>query len=71
MMMYDYDGQRIFGDLVGLKLPDIRLTGEETPKNLTQETCEKIYICRFILQERNIYIFLFNLFVRCSLRKIK
>ena len=30
----------IFGDLVGLKLPDIRLTGEEKPrKNLTQETC--------------------------------
>ena len=30
----------IFRDLVGLKLPDIRLTGEEKPqKNLTQETC--------------------------------
>ena len=30
----------IFGDLVGLKLPDIRLTGEEKPqKNLTKETC--------------------------------
>ena len=30
----------IFGDLMGLKLPDIRLTGEEKPrKNLTQETC--------------------------------
>ena len=40
MMMDDYDGQMIFGDLVGLKLPDIRLTGEEKPrKNLTQETC--------------------------------
>ena len=27
----------MFGDLVGLKLPDIRLTDEETPrKNLTQ-----------------------------------
>ena len=40
MMMNDYDGQIIFGDLVGLKLPDIRLTGEEQPrKNLTQETC--------------------------------
>ena len=36
----DDDGQMIFGDLVGLKLPDIRLTGEEKPrKNLTQETC--------------------------------
>ena len=30
----------IFWDLVGLKLPDICLTGEEKPqKNLTQETC--------------------------------
>ena len=36
----DNDGQMIFGDLVGLKLPDICLTGEEKPrKNLTQETC--------------------------------
>ena len=40
MMMDDYDGQMIFGDLVILKLPDIRLTGEEKHrKNLTQETC--------------------------------
>ena len=40
MMMDDYDGQMIFWDLVGLKLPDIRLAGEEKPrKNLTQETC--------------------------------
>ena len=32
-----YDGQMIFGDLVGLKLPDNYLTGEEKPrKNLTQ-----------------------------------
>ena len=39
MMMDDYDGQMIFGDLVGLKLPDIRHTGEEKPrKNLSQET---------------------------------
>ena len=29
MMMDDYDSQRIYEDLVGLKLPDIRLTGEE------------------------------------------
>ena len=27
----DYDGQIIFGDLVGLKLPDICLIGEEKP----------------------------------------
>ena len=40
MMMDDNDGQIIFGDLVGLMLPDIHLTGEEKPrKNLTQETC--------------------------------
>ena len=40
MMMDNYDYQMIFGDLVGLKLPDIRLTGEEKPrKNLTQESC--------------------------------
>ena len=32
MMMDDNDGQMIFGDLVGLKLPDIRLTGEENPE---------------------------------------
>ena len=39
-MIDDYDGQMIFGDPVCLKLPDIRLTGEEKPrKNLTQETC--------------------------------
>ena len=39
MMMDDYGGQMIVGDLVGLKLPAIRLTGEEkTRKNLTQET---------------------------------
>ena len=36
----DYDGQMIFGDLRGLKFPDICLTGEEKPrKHLTQETC--------------------------------
>ena len=30
----------IFGDLVGLKLPDIFLTGEKKPlMNLSQETC--------------------------------
>ena len=40
MMMDDYGGQMIFGDLMDLKPPDIRLTGEEKPRrNLTQETC--------------------------------
>ena len=39
-MKDDDEGQMIFGDLVGLKLPDICLTGEEKPrKNFTQETC--------------------------------
>ena len=33
MLMDDYDGQMIFGDLVGLKVPDIRLTDEENPEN--------------------------------------
>ena len=28
----DNDGQMIFGDLGGLKLPDIRLTGVEKPR---------------------------------------
>ena len=39
--MDDCEGQMIFGDLMGLKLPDICLTGEEKHqvKNLTQETC--------------------------------
>ena len=31
MMDDDNDVQIIFGDLVGLKLPDISLTGEEEP----------------------------------------
>ena len=40
MMDDDNDGQMIFGDLGGLKFPDICLTGKEKPrKNLTQETC--------------------------------
>ena len=40
MSMDDNDGQMIFGDLRGLKLPDICLTAKEKPgKNLTQETC--------------------------------
>ena len=40
-MSMDYnDGQMIFWDLGGLKLPDICLTDEKKPrKNLTQETC--------------------------------
>ena len=40
MIMDDYDGQMMFRDLVGLKLPDIRLTDEEKPrKKPHQETC--------------------------------
>ena len=40
-MMIDYDdGQMTFGDIGGLKLPDICHTDEEKPrKNLTQESC--------------------------------
>ena len=39
MIMDDDDGQMIFGDLMGLKLPDNRPTDEEKlRKNLTQET---------------------------------
>ena len=30
--MDDYDGQMIFGELMGLKLPDICLTGEGNPR---------------------------------------
>ena len=32
MIMDDNDGQMIFGDLGGLKLPDICLTAEEKPR---------------------------------------
>ena len=32
MIMDDYDGQMMFGDLMGLKLPDIRLTDDEKPR---------------------------------------
>ena len=32
MIMDDDDGQMIFRDLMGLKLPDIHLTGEEKPR---------------------------------------
>ena len=36
----DNDGQMIFADPGGQKLPDICLTGEEKPReNLIQETC--------------------------------
>ena len=36
------DGQMTFGDLGGLKLPDICLTGEEKPrKNLTQKNVSR------------------------------
>ena len=40
MIMDDYDGQMIFEGLVGLKLSDICLTGEEKSRgSLAQETC--------------------------------
>ena len=39
MIMDDDDGQMIFGDLGGLKLPDMSCGEEKPRKNLTQETC--------------------------------
>ena len=44
MIMDDNDGQMIFGDLGGLKLPDICLTGEEklrktSPRKLVPTRC--------------------------------
>ena len=46
----DYDGQMIFGDLGGLKFPDICHTGEEKPrKNLTQETRPDKRACYHLL----------------------
>ena len=40
MIMDDNDGEMKFGNLGGLKLPNICLTCEEKPrKNLTQESC--------------------------------
>ena len=40
LMNDDNDGQMIFGDLGGLKLPDICLTGEEKPRERPHpETC--------------------------------
>ena len=40
MIMDDNGGQMIFGDLEGLKFPDICLKGEEKPrKNNTHQTC--------------------------------
>ena len=54
MMRDDNDGQMIL-DLVGLKLPDIHLTGEEKPrKNLTQETCPASKIQVHLILEINI-----------------
>ena len=51
MSMDDNDGQMIFGDLGGLKLPDICLTGEEKPrKNLTQETCPDRSRANFLVE---------------------
>ena len=52
----DNDGQMIFGDLGGLKLPDICLTGEEKPqKNLTQETSPNLGSNPGPLRDRRAY----------------
>ena len=61
----DNDGQMIFWDLGGIKLPDICLTGEEKPqKNLTQETCPDrgsnlgpLYFYRYILKLIEHFVF--------------
>ena len=73
MMRDDNDDQMIFGDLVGLKLPDIHLTGEEKPrKNLTQETCpDQARMLPLAPQRWTIYIYMYvyiyNHFIRiCS-----
>ena len=61
MMMDDYDGQMIFGDLVSLKLPDIRLTGEENlRKNLTQETCPDRGSNSGLLRDKRASYYLFH-----------
>ena len=61
MIIDDYDGQMIFGDLVGLKLPDIRLTGEEKPrKNPTQETYPDTGSNPGPLRDRRAYYHLFH-----------
>ena len=53
----DYDGQVLFGDLVGLKLPDTCLTSEEKPKkNLTQKTCPDRESNLVPLRDRRIYV---------------
>ena len=56
----DYDGQMIFGDLMGLKLPDICLTGDETRKNLTQETCPERESNPGLLRDRRAWYCLFH-----------
>ena len=38
MIIDDYDGQMIFGNLVGLKITDICLTGEEKPQKTSPST---------------------------------
>ena len=61
MRMYDNDGQMICGDLAGLKIPDIRLTGEEKPrKNLTQETCHDRGSNRVPLRDKRACYHLFH-----------
>ena len=53
-VMNDNGGQMIFGDLGGLKLPDIYLTGEEKPqKDLTQEACPNRDRCAYCRLSHN------------------
>ena len=52
----------ILRDLVGLKFPDICLTGEEKPrKNLTQETCPDQGWNPGLLRDRRACYYLFHI----------
>ena len=68
----DYGGLMICGDLVGLKFPDICLTGGEKPrKKLTQETCpdrgsnpgpmRDKRACYHLLHSGGLYLLLYHL----------
>ena len=53
MSMDVNDGQMLFGDRGGLKLPDICLTGEEKPHKTTQETCTDLGLNLGLLGDRH------------------
>ena len=51
----DNDGQMIFGDLEGLKLPHICLTGEEKPRKILTQTCPDWGLYAGPLHDRRAY----------------